>query len=168
MPLLHPAFENPDVLWPVDLGQGKFNPRTAGELKAELLDRAPFVAQEMTFASSQKKIIITAEVDEFGSKGYRAISLTLAIDIQSGIYLFKKEDYGQGPIKAMSYIECVEINGREAYHCNQADVGTLHLSVVESCYSARMFTMDGTDHMGEPTEICGDFKITPPHATFSY
>ena len=97
MPLLHPAFENPDVLWPVDLGQGKFNPRTTGELKAELLDRAPFVAQEMTFASSQKKIIITAEVDEFGSKGYRAISLTLAIDIQSGIYLFKKEDFGQAP-----------------------------------------------------------------------
>lgn len=168
MPLHHPAFENPAVLWPMDYGLGKSNLRTSGELKADLLDRAMFVAQEMTFASSHKKIVITAESGDFGSKDYRAISFTLAVDIQSGIYLFKAVDQGQGPVQAMSYIECVEVDGQALYHLNQATVGTLHLSVIESCYSARLFTLDSLDHRGQCLEVCGNFKITPPHATFCY
>lgn len=60
MPLHHPAFENPDVLRQKESGQKVFNPRTRGELKAELLDRPAFAAQEMTFASSQKKLSLPA------------------------------------------------------------------------------------------------------------
>jgi len=164
MPLHHPAYQNPDVLWRNVESPSVFNPRTRGELKAELLDRPAFAAQEMTFASSQKKIIITAEFDEFGSKSYRAISLTLDINIQSGIYLFKKGEHG--PILSMSYVEYIEVDGREMYHLNEATVGTLHLCVIESCYSARLFTFEGPDHNGETLEMCGDFKISPPHASF--
>lgn len=164
MPLHHPAYQNPDALWRNVTSPSAFNPRTRGELKAELLDRSPFAAQEMTFASSHKKIIVTAEFDEFGSKAYRAIALTLDINIQSGIYLFKQGE--PGPVQGMSYIEYVEVDGREMYHLNQANVGTLHLSVIESCYSARLFTFEGTDHKGEALEMCGDFTITPPHANF--
>ncbi|MFP3517638.1 hypothetical protein SB766_15710 [Pseudomonas sp. SIMBA_077] len=141
-----------------------FNPRTRGELKADLLDRPAFAAQEMTFASSQKKIIITAEFDDFGSKGYRAISLTLDINIQSGIYLYKKGQHG--PVLSMSYVECIEVDGREMYHLNEATVGTLHLSVIESCYSARLFTFECSDHNRQTLEMCGDFRISPPHASF--
>lgn len=166
MPLQHPLYDNPDMLWAPDYGLGKSSPRTHGELKATLLDRSSFVAEEMTFASSHKKIIITAESGSFGAKDYRAISFTLAVDIDSGIYLFNPQDHGRGPIQAMSYIECVEREGRTFYHLNQAAVGTLHLSVIESCYSARLFTLDALDHQGECLEVCGDFKITPPHATF--
>ena len=118
----------------------------------------------MTFASSQKKIVITGEFDDFGSTAYRAVAFTLDINIQSGIYLFKKDEHG--PILSMSYIECVEIDGRQVYHLNQADVGTLHLSVVESCYSARLFTMEGLDHNSNSMEMCGEFSISPPHASF--
>ena len=164
MPLHHPAFENPDVLRQKESGHKVFNPRTRGELKAELLDRPAFAAQEMTFASSQKKIVITGEFDDFGSTVYRAVSLTLDINIQSGTYLFKKGEHG--PVHSMSYIECVEVAGRELYHLNQADIGTLHLSVVESCYSARLFTMECLDHNGNSLEMCGDFTISPPHASF--
>lgn len=164
MPLHHPSYQNPDVLWRTIKSSTVFNPRTSGELKAEVLDRSSFVAQEMTFASSHKKIIVTAEYDDFGSKAYRAISLTLDINIQSGIYLFKKGE--PGPILGMSYIEYVEVDGREMYHLNQASVGTLHLSVMESCYSARLFTFEGLDHKGEALEMCGDFIICPPHASF--
>ncbi|WP_255032563.1 hypothetical protein [Pseudomonas fragi] len=92
------------------------------------------------------------------------MAFTLDINIQSGIYLFKKDEHG--PIQSMSYIECVEVDGRQVYHLNQADVGTLHLSVVESCYSARLFTMEGLDHNGNSMEMCGDFSISPPHASF--
>ena len=166
MPLHHPAYQNPDALWRNVTGPSAFNPRTRGEFKAELLDRPSFTAQEMTFASSHKKIVITAESGSFGAKDYRAISFTLAVDIDSGIYLFNPQDHGRGPIQAMSYIECVEREGRTFYHLNQAAVGTLHLSVIESCYSARLFTIDAFDHQGECLEVCGDFKITPPHATF--
>lgn len=164
MPLHHPAYQNPDVLWRNVKGPSVFNPRTRGELKAELLDRPAFAAQEMTFASSQKKIIITAEFDDFGSKSYRAISLTLDINIQSGIYEFKKGEHG--PILSMSYVEYIEVDGREMYHLNEATVGTLHLCVIESCYSARLFTFEGPDHNGKTLEVCGDFKISPPHASF--
>lgn len=164
MPLHHPAYENPDVLWASVQSPNVFNPRTCGELKAELLDRPSFAAQEMTFASSQKKIVITAELDEFGSTSYRAVSLTLDINIQSGIYLFRKGEHG--PVRAMSYIECVEVDGRDRYHLNEATIGTLHLSVIESCYSARLFTLECLDHKGESLELCGDFKISPPHASF--
>ena len=164
MPLHHPAYENPDALWSCAKGPAVFNPRTRGELKADLLDRPSFAAQEMTFASSQKKIVITAEFDEFGATGYRAISLTLDINIQSGIYRFKKGEHG--PVRAMSYIECIEVSGHEVYHLNDATVGTLHLSVIESCFSARLFTFECVDHKGESLELCGDFKISPPHASF--
>ena len=67
MALHHPVYENPDVLRLKESGQKIFNPRTRGELKAELLDRPAFTAQEMTFASSQKKIVITGEFEDFGS-----------------------------------------------------------------------------------------------------
>ena len=164
MSLHHPVYENPDILRPKEAGPQVFNPRTRGELTAELLDRPAFAAQEMTFASSQKKIVITAEFDEFGSTLYRAISLTLDINIQSGIYLFRKGEHG--PVRAMSYIECVEVDGRDIYHLNDATVGTLHLSVIESCYSARLFTMEGLDHNGNSLELCGDFSISPPHSSF--
>ena len=164
MALHHPVYENPDVLRIKESGQKIFNPRTRGELKAELLDRPAFTAQEMTFASSQKKIVITGEFDDFGSTAYRAVAFTLDINIQSGIYRFQKDEHG--PILSMSYIECVEIDGRQVYHLNQADVGTLHLSVVESCYSARLFTMEGLDHNSNSMEMCGDFSISPPHASF--
>lgn len=164
MALHHPVYENPDVLRLKESGQKIFNPRTRGELKAELLDRPAFTAQEMTFASSQKKIVITGEFDDFGSTAYRAIAFTLDINIQSGIYRFQKDEHG--PILSMSYIECVEIDGRQVYHLNQADVGTLHLSVVESCYSARLFTMEGLDHNSNSMEMCGEFSISPPHASF--
>ena len=164
MALHHPVYENPDVLRLKESGQKIFNPRTRGELKAELLDRPAFTAQEMTFASSQKKIVITGEFDDFGSTAYRAVAFTLDINIQSGIYRFQKDEHG--PILSMSYIECVEIDGRQVYHLNQADVGTLHLSVVESCYSARLFTMEGLDHNSNSMEICGEFSISPPHASF--
>ena len=164
MALHHPVYENPDVLRLKESGQKIFNPRTRGELKAELLDRPAFTAQEMTFASSQKKIVITGEFDDFGSTAYRAVAFTLDINIQSGIYLFKKDEHG--PIQSMSYIECVEVDGRQVYHLNQADVGTLHLSVVESCYSARLFTMEGLDHNSNSMEMCGEFSISPPHASF--
>ena len=164
MALHHPVYENPDVLRLKESGQKIFNPRTRGELKAELLDRPAFTAQEMTFASSQKKIVITGEFDDFGSTAYRAVAFTLDINIQSGIYRFQKDEHG--PILSMSYIECVEIDGRQVYHLNQADVGTLHLSVVESCYSARLFTMEGLDHNSNSMEMCGDFSISPPHASF--
>lgn len=164
MSLHHPVYENPDILRPKEASHLVFNPRTRGELTAELLDRPAFAAQEMTFASSQKKIVITGEFDELGTTAYRAVSLTLDINIQSGIYLFKRGE--RGPVQSMSYIECVEIDGREVYHLNQADIGTLHLSVVESCYSARLFTMEGLDHNGNSLELCGDFSISPPHASF--
>ena len=164
MALHHPVFENPDVLRLKESGHKIFNPRTRGELKAELLDRPAFTAQEMTFASSQKKIVITGEIDDFGSTTYRAVAFTLDINIQSGIYLFKKDQHG--PIQSMSYIECVEVDGRPVYHLNQANVGTLHLCVDESCYSARLFTMEGLDHEGNSMEMCGDFSISPPHASF--
>ena len=164
MALHHPVYENPDVLRIKESGQKIFNPRTRGELKAELLDRPAFTAQEMTFASSQKKIVITGEFDDFGSTAYRAVAFTLDINIQSGIYRFQKDEHG--PILSMSYIECVEIDGRQVYHLNQADVGTLHLSVVESCYSARLFTMEGLDHNSNSMEMCGEFSISPPHASF--
>ncbi|MBO4968808.1 hypothetical protein GHO42_22400 [Pseudomonas sp. FSL R10-0056] len=164
MALHHPVYENPDVLRLKESGQKIFNPRTRGELKAELLDRPAFTAQEMTFASSQKKIVITGEFDDFGSTAYRAVAFTLDINIQSGIYRFQKDEHG--PILSMSYIECVEIDGRQVYHLNQADVGTLHLSVVESCYSARLFTMEGLDHNSNSMEMCGEFSISPPHASF--
>ena len=164
MALQHPVYENPDVLRLKESGQKIFNPRTRGELKAELLDRPAFTAQEMTFASSQKKIVITGEFDDFGSTAYRAVAFTLDINIQSGIYRFQKDEHG--PILSMSYIECVEIDGRQVYHLNQADVGTLHLSVVESCYSARLFTMEGLDHNSNSMEMCGEFSISPPHASF--
>ena len=164
MALHHPVYENPDVLRLKESGQKIFNPRTRGELKAELLDRPAFTAQEMTFASSQKKIVITGEFDDFGSTAYRAVAFTLDINIQSGIYRFNKDEHG--PILSMSYIECVEIDGRQVYHLNQADVGTLHLSVVESCYSARLFTMEGLDHNSNSMEMCGEFSISPPHASF--
>ena len=166
MALHHPVYENPDVLRLKESGQKIFNPRTRGELKAELLDRPAFTAQEMTFASSQKKIVITGEFDDFGSTAYRAVAFTLDINIQSGIYRFQKDEHG--PILSMSYIECVEIDGRQVYHLNQADVGTLHLSVVESCYSARLFTMEGLDHNSNSNsmEMCGEFSISPPHASF--
>ena len=164
MALHHPVYENPDVLRLKESGQKIFNPRTRGELKAELLDRPAFTAQEMTFASSQKKIVITGEFDDFGSTAYRAVAFTLDINIQSGIYRFQKDEHG--PILSMSYIECVEIDGRQVYHLNQADVGSLHLSVVESCYSARLFTMEGLDHNSNSMEMCGEFSISPPHASF--
>ncbi|WOL29042.1 hypothetical protein [Pseudomonas fragi] len=164
MALHHPVYENPDVLRLKESGQKIFNPRTRGELKAELLDRPAFTAQEMTFASSQKKIVINGEFDDFGSTAYRAVAFTLDINIQSGIYRFQKDEHG--PILSMSYIECVEIDGRQVYHLNQADVGTLHLSVVESCYSARLFTMEGLDHNSNSMEMCGEFSISPPHASF--
>lgn len=164
MALHHPVYENPDVLRLKESGQKIFNPRTRGELKAELLDRPAFTAQEMTFASSQKKIVITGEFDDFGSTAYRAVAFTLDINIQSGIYRFQKDEHG--PILSMSYIECVEIDGRQVYHLNQADVGTLHLSVVESCYSARLFTLEGLDHNSNSMEMCGEFSISPPHASF--
>ena len=164
MALHHPVYENPDVLRLKESGQKIFNPRTRRELKAELLDRPAFTAQEMTFASSQKKIVITGEFDDFGSTAYRAVAFTLDINIQSGIYRFQKDEHG--PILSMSYIECVEIDGRQVYHLNQADVGTLHLSVVESCYSARLFTMEGLDHNSNSMEMCGEFSISPPHASF--
>ncbi|HBP46281.1 hypothetical protein [Pseudomonas sp.] len=164
MALHHPVYENPDVLRLKESGQKIFNPRTRGELNAELLDRPAFTAQEMTFASSQKKIVITGEFDDFGSTAYRAVAFTLDINIQSGIYRFQKDEHG--PILSMSYIECVEIDGRQVYHLNQADVGTLHLSVVESCYSARLFTMEGLDHNSNSMEMCGEFSISPPHASF--
>ncbi|OZY63642.1 hypothetical protein [Pseudomonas fragi] len=164
MALHHPVYENPDVLRLKESGQKIFNPRTRGELKAELLDRPAFTAQEMTFASSQKKIVITGEFDDFGSTAYRAVAFTLDINIQSGIYRFQKDEHG--PILSMSYIECVEIDGRQVYHLNQADVGTLHLSVVESCYSSRLFTMEGLDHNSNSMEMCGEFSISPPHASF--
>ena len=164
MALHHPVYENPDILKPRESGQPLFNPRTRGEMTAELLDRRSFAAQEMTFASSQKKIVITGEFDEFGSTTYRAIALTLDINIQSGVYQFKKGE--RGPIQSMSYIECVETDGREVYHLNQADIGSLHLSVIESCYSARLFTMEGLDHNDNSLELCGDFSISPPHASF--
>lgn len=164
MALHHPVYENPDVLRLKESGQKIFNPRTRGELKTELLDRPAFTAQEMTFASSQKKIVITGEFDDFGSTAYRAVAFTLDINIQSGIYRFQKDEHG--PILSMSYIECVEIDGRQVYHLNQADVGTLHLSVVESCYSARLFTMEGLDHNSNSMEMCGEFSISPPHASF--
>ena len=164
MALHHPVYENPDVLRLKESGQKIFNPRTRGELKAELLDRPAFTAQEMTFASSQKKIVITGEFDDFGSTAYRAVAFTLDINIQSCIYRFQKDEHG--PILSMSYIECVEIDGRQVYHLNQADVGTLHLSVVESCYSARLFTMEGLDHNSNSMEMCGEFSISPPHASF--
>lgn len=164
MVLHHPVYENPDVLRLKESGQKIFNPRTRGELKAELLDRPAFTAQEMTFASSQKKIVIPGEFDDFGSTAYRAVAFTLDINIQSGIYRFQKDEHG--PILSMSYIECVEIDGRQVYHLNQADVGTLHLSVVESCYSARLFTMEGLDHNSNSMEMCGEFSISPPHASF--
>ena len=164
MALHHPVYENPDVLRLKESGQKIFNPRTRGELKAELLDRPAFTAQEMTFASSPKKIVITGEFDDFGSTAYRAVAFTLDINIQSGIYRFQKDEHG--PILSMSYIECVEIDGRQVYHLNQADVGTLHLSVVESCYSARLFTMEGLDHNSNSMEMCGEFSISPPHASF--
>ena len=164
MALHHPVYENPDVLRLKESGQKIFNPRTRGELKAELLDRPAFTAQEMTFASSQKKIVITGEFEDFGSTAYRAVAFTLDINIQSGIYRFNKDEHG--PILSMSYIECVEIDGRQVYHLNQADVGTLHLSVVESCYSARLFTMEGLDHNSNSMEMCGEFSISPPHASF--
>ena len=164
MALHHPVYENPDVLRLKESGQKIFNPRTRGELKAELLDRPAFTAQEMTFASSQKKIVITGEFDDFGSTAYPAVAFTLDINIQSGIYRFQKDEHG--PILSMSYIECVEIDGRQVYHLNQADVGTLHLSVVESCYSARLFTMEGLDHNSNSMEMCGEFSISPPHASF--
>ena len=164
MALHHPVYENPDVLRLKESGQKIFNPRTRGELKAELLDRPAFTAQEMTFASSQKKTVITGEFDDFGSTAYRAVAFTLDINIQSGIYRFQKDEHG--PILSMSYIECVEIDGRQVYHLNQADVGTLHLSVVESCYSARLFTMEGLDHNSNSMEMCGEFSISPPHASF--
>lgn len=164
MALHHPVYENPDVLRLKESGQKIFNPRTRGELKAELLDRPAFTAQEMTFASSQKKIVITGEFDDFGSTAYRAVAFTLDINIQSGIYRFQKDEHG--PILSMSYIECVEIDGRQVYHLNQADVGTLHLSVVESCYSARLFTMEGLDQNSNSMEMCGEFSISPPHASF--
>ena len=164
MALHHPVYENPDVLRLKESGQKIFNPRTRGELKADLLDRPAFTAQEMTFASSQKKIVITGEFDDFGSTAYRAVAFTLDINIQSGIYRFQKDEHG--PILSMSYIECVEIDGRQVYHLNQADVGTLHLSVVESCYSARLFTMEGLDHNSNSMEMCGEFSISPPHASF--
>lgn len=166
MPLHHPAHQNPDVFWPALFDQAVFNPKTRGELKAEVLDRRPFTAQEMTFASSHKKIVITAEFDDFGSKSYRAITITLDVNIQSGIYLFKKGEVG--PVWGMTYIECVEVNGKEVYHLNEAVVGTLHLSLVESCYSARLFTLECLDHNSETLEICGDFKVSPPHASFKY
>ena len=166
MPLHHPVYENPDVLRLKEPGQKVFNPRTRGELKAELLDRPTFSAQEMTFASSQKKIVITGEFDDFGSTRYRAVTLTLDINIQSGIYLFKKGE--AGPVWGMTYLECAEVNGIEVYHLNEAAVGTLHLSVVESCYSARLFTLECLDHNNETLEMCGDFKISPPHASFKY
>lgn len=164
MSLHHPVYENPDILRPKEAGPQVFNPRTCGELTAELLDRPAFAAQEMTFASSQKKIVITGEIDELGTTAYRAVALTLDINIQSGIYQFKRGE--RGPVQSMSYIECVEIDGREVYHLNQADIGTLHLSVIESCYSARLFTMEGLDHNGNSLELCGDFSISPPHASF--
>ena len=164
MALHHPVYENPDVLRLKESGQKIFNPRTRGELKAELLDRPAFTAQEMTFASSQKKIVITGEFDDFGSTASRAVAFTLDINIHSGIYRFQKDEHG--PILSMSYIECVEIDGRQVYHLNQADVGTLHLSVVESCYSARLFTMEGLDHNSNSMEMCGEFSISPPHASF--
>ena len=160
----HPAYRNPKVIWPKVQFPKVFNPRTRGELHAEVLDRPVFAAQEMTFASSHKKIIITAEFDDFGSETYRAIALNLDINIQSGIYLFKKGE--PGPVLSMSYIEYVEVDGRGMYHLNQADVGTVHLSVIESCYSARLFTFEGLDHNDETVEMCGDFKISPPHAGF--
>ena len=166
MPLHHPAHQNPDVFWPALFDQAVFNPKTRGELKAEILDRRPFTAQEMTFASSHKKIVITAEFDDFGSKHYRAITLTLDVNIQSGIYLFKKGE--AGPVWGMTYLECAEVNGIEVFHLNEAAVGTLHLSVVESCYSARLFTLECLDHNDETLEMCGDFKISPPHASFKY
>ncbi|MFK7606775.1 MULTISPECIES: hypothetical protein [unclassified Pseudomonas] len=166
MPLHHPAHQNPDVFWPALFDQAVFNPKTRGEFKAEMLERRPFTAQEVTFASSHKKIVITAEFDDFGSKCYRAISLTLDVNIQSDIYLFKKGEVG--PVWGMTYLECVEMNGKEVYHLNEAVIGTLHLSVIESCYSARLFTLECLDHKGETLEMCGDFKVSPPHASFKY
>jgi hypothetical protein len=61
-----------------------------------------------------QKITLTAEFDEFGSKAYRAIALNLDINIQSGIYLFQKGE--PGPVLGMTYIEYVEVDGREMYH----------------------------------------------------
>lgn len=174
MPLHHPVYGNPAVILHNILGNSRFNPRTRGELKADLLDRPLFKAQEMIFASSHKKIVITAEIDDFGSTNHRAISLTLDVNIQSGIYLFKRGE--AGPIRDMSYTECVKKDGVDAYQLIQADVGTLHLTVIESCYSAHLFTFEGTDPSKKdeddpskqaPFEMCGDFKIMPPHATFS-
>lgn len=166
MALQHPAYGNPAVIWQTILGKPAFNPRTTGELRAEVSFRHLFEAQEITFASSQKKIVITAEIEDFGSPQYRCMSLTLDVNIQSGIYLYKR---GQpGPVRDMSYTECVEKDGDLVYHLTQADIGTLHLSVIESCYSARLFTFEGTDHLSDPFEVCGEFTVTPPHAAMSY
>lgn len=166
MPLHHPAYGNPSVFWPKLVGASRFNPRTSGEFKADILERPVFKAQEMTFASSHKKIVITADIEDFGSTRHRSISLALDINIQSGIYLFRRGEVG--PVLNMTYLECVKKNGEEVYDLIQANVGTLHLSVVESCYSARLFTFEGVDHNDEIFEICGDFTISPPHASFCY
>lgn len=90
MALQHPAYGNPAVIWQTILGKPAFNPRTKGELRAEVSCRHLFEAQEITFASSQKKIVITAEIEDFGSPQYRCMSLTLDVNIQSGIYLYKR------------------------------------------------------------------------------
>lgn len=66
MALHHPAYGNPAVICQKFLGSPSFNPRTSGELKAEVLDRALFDSHEMTFASSHKKIVITADMGDFG------------------------------------------------------------------------------------------------------
>ena len=166
MALHHPAYGNPAVICQKFLDSPSFNPRTSGELKADVLDRDVFDAHEMTFASSHKKIVITADMDDFGSIGHRSVAFTLDVNIQSGIYLFKRG--AGGPVREMSYTECVKNNGEYVYHLIQAEVGSLQLSVVESCYSARLFTFDGCDHNNEPFEICGDFIINPPHASFNY
>ena len=165
MALHHPTYGNPAVICQKFLGSPSFNPRTSGELKAEVLDRALFDSHEMTFASSHKKIVITADMGDFGSIGYRSLAFTLDINIQTGIYPFARGNFGH--VHDMTYTECVELNGEHVYYLIQAEIGSLQLSVVESCYSARLFTFDGRDHNDATFEICGDFIITPPHASFS-
>jgi hypothetical protein len=91
--------------------------------------------------------VITAEIEDFGSPQYRSLALTLDINIQSGIYLYKR-GRTRPNTSDMSYIECIEKSmGDLVYHLNQADMWhPAPQSVIESCYSARLFTFEGTDH----------------------
>ena len=80
-------------------------------------------------------------------------------------------EHGAGRVSASEVkraFDKLEKDGDLVYHLTQADIGTLHLSVIESCYSARLFTFEGTDHLSDPFEVCGEFTVTPPHAAMSY